>query len=203
MTWTLDPAEIHIAPISISEKHDQIEALINSVQVHDWEPLPPDPSVDTPCIAYFDDGDGDEEGRGLYRAKVVEANANPLCDTDSCTVKFVDYGNIAQVSKSELKAMPTALRQIPALATRVIFRQICPPQSEVDWSEEAVRHFKGLVGGKVCRFTPTDAGESPAGFYFGGVLTVRVGDGRGEEEDVCERMIRDGYAEEFQMDVRF
>ncbi|XP_068199410.1 tudor domain-containing 6 [Antennarius striatus] len=126
-----------------SEEFVKLTSVV-SAEVGDADHKWADPDTLTPgrpCIALFSDN------RSWRRAEVIHK------DGDMLSVRFVDYGNISQVSVTDVMEMPTHLMETPPKAI------LCELQGFGDscgsWDRGAVDHFSVMTADKVLQLTIT------------------------------------------------
>ncbi|XP_065311727.1 tudor domain-containing protein 1-like [Dermacentor albipictus] len=97
------------------------------------------------CAALFaDDGQ-------WYRARVTSLDS-------SCTVYFIDYGNVAQVPFESICQLPESCKKLPAQALRCRLYDLHPASTSAGWPEEAFSLLASLIQNgtmvaTVCRFS--------------------------------------------------
>lgn len=78
----------------------------------------------------------------FYRAEILQI------DNETCKVRFVDYGNIEQVNKIELRS-EIICGNIPILINRYKIADMVPLTSNSKWSRNALDRIHALVVGKL------------------------------------------------------
>lgn len=120
MTHEVSQQEFYIQKTSDTELLEQVTNQV--AQEAAANDLLTNPSVGQACIATFKD-DG-----APYRASVTSVAA------DSLDVLFVDFGNSADVERSEIREISEALSVIPPLAVHCRLINQSPDHSLTDWA---------------------------------------------------------------------
>ena len=69
--------------------------------------------------------------------------------TDTCQVKFVDYGGYSSVPVGDLRQIRSDFMNLPFLAVEVLLTSLCPANGAADWSFESTEALSSIVSSKV------------------------------------------------------
>ena len=183
VTSVTSPYQFHI------QKFDK-EALTSLMDVTQQlnqvklEPISDSPSKVVFCVAkYAEDG-------ALYRCKVHKGSGS------MCTMKFLDYGNIEEVPRSDIYALPPEFGTLPAqglLCSLCYFKQT-GMQEQADRpgppSPQCIRDFKALLENKQVHIKVKMVIASNPDLYPKHIVSVTTEDGK----DVLGALVKAGHA---------
>ncbi|KAL3231946.1 hypothetical protein MRX96_023206 [Rhipicephalus microplus] len=90
------------------------------------------PTQGETCAALFaDDGQ-------WYRARVTSLGS-------TCTVYFIDYGNVAEVPCESICRLPDQCKELPPQAVRCRLHAVRPASGSADWTEEAFSLLVSMI----------------------------------------------------------
>lgn len=90
------------------------------------------PTQGETCAALFaDDGQ-------WYRARVTSLGS-------TCTVYFIDYGNVAEVPRESICRLPDQCKELPPQAVRCRLHAVRPASGSADWTEEAFSLLVSMI----------------------------------------------------------
>ena len=126
--------------------------------------------IGTVCAAPFSDG-------SWYRAKITSVNS------DLVTVQYIDYGNSAEVKRSDLRGLDTKFATDPPHALRSSLNGIRPMGNQGEWSAECCERVSQALLDQECQVTILE-GKDDA-FTVQLVVT---------DNDFSQVLMRDGLA---------
>lgn len=165
VVFAVEPSEIYCQLMENTNSLDEVMAQLElTVSGHMTSP---DPGLY--CTArYFED-------QIWYRAKVLETH-----NGDAVTVHFVDYGNVEEVTHSELAPLDPQLCTLPAQAVRCSLKQdvisnIESSTFDISWIANAASAIfsSGPQAGQLeAIFLDADGNDMSKGFPVGGAVTA-------------------------------
>ena len=91
------------------------------------------PEVGSFCCAQF------SEDEQWYRGEVMERG-----DTDSCLVKFIDYGNVEKTDIGKIKELKPEFFRLKKQAVECSLHGVKAAADDGQWSEEAIAEFENM-----------------------------------------------------------
>ena len=119
--------------------HQQLGLLVESISeltlygMKDPEKLLEDFCEGVYCAAYF------EEEHTWYRAVIIKL------DGDAVFIKYIDYGNEAQLSKQEIRVLPEQFRKLPVMAISCTLANM-KPVSGSGWGNDFAKLIDSFIG---------------------------------------------------------
>ncbi|GAB6023452.1 hypothetical protein CHUAL_008232 [Chamberlinius hualienensis] len=126
VTFIVDPHNFYVRSFG----EDVITPLIQDIPPNK---IPPPVKVNDILAAKF------REDNVWYRAKILNINKD-----GSCTVYFIDYGNVGQVIMSEILTLPDDLARLPGQAFNCRLANV-EPKDGVKWTVEETDVFENFI----------------------------------------------------------
>ena len=133
VTEVYSPDEFYIQILDSCELLSKLSSSLNEYFSSNKSPsLSSPPSAGSlVCAMFSQDG-------AWYRGEVLETSS------DSCRVRFIDYGNIEIVHLCDMAECPHDFISFPILATHCCLHGVTPPTGSSTWSDGAIQLFKKL-----------------------------------------------------------
>ncbi|XP_078698177.1 RING finger protein 17-like isoform X3 [Branchiostoma floridae x Branchiostoma belcheri] len=134
----MGPDLFYVQVISVAEAQymrdmmTQMQELYNQEQGEDWSILCPHEGM--VLVAKY------EEDDLWYRAQVVDLPGNKQVD-----ITYVDFGNSARVTCSQLKKIPDKFLKLPVQAVPCVLADVEPRDVSKGWSDEARLQFNQMA----------------------------------------------------------
>ena len=144
------PDEFYVQSANCAEEIDELcTSLFTRFTSNKYQPLAHSPGTGSLiCAKFSQDG-------AWYRAEVLESS------TDSCRVRFIDFGNTEVARLCDMTECPPEFVSIPILASCCRLGGVTPPTDSTTWSDETTQLLKEATSGVPLQAVVVDSACSP------------------------------------------